>query len=160
MENYPGAQSLLPNRPLRQSRRALGFRLLSLLDLEHRKNINSIASEFEEEQANEDDKPLNDDTDRAASTKIKKGKTGKRKGKKVREGDSGVNAQTNLTTLDDGYSAEDGQALEAENMYEGEEPATVEGDGEEGETEIAAKTEEECKSYAHLLVEGYLYFAF
>jgi len=116
---------------------------------EHQKELEATGSDIDTEQANDDEKAVKATVQTFPSTKAKKGKTGKRKGKKIREGLSSGTAQSNTMAVDDGYSVDDGQVPNAENIEEEEETAMVEGDGEEVEAEVAARTEEECESHAH-----------
>lgn len=106
----------------------------------------ATASDVEAEQTNDGGNAVKNDGGKPLPTKTKKEKTGKRKGKKLRDGSPGDTAQTNAMAVDDGYGAENGQVLEIDNVDEGEETAAAEGDGEEAEAEIAARTEEERKS--------------
>lgn len=116
---------------------------------ERRKELEATASEIDAEQANEDENIVKDVGQRSSSTKAKKGKTGKRKGKKVREAILGGTAPDNSIPLNDAYTVvDDGQVPDVDNEEE-EDTALVEGDGEEAEAEIAARTEEEGECHVH-----------
>lgn len=120
---------------------------------EHEKELEAVGSDIDAEQANDHEKAVVKATGQIlSSTKAKKGKTGKRKGKKLREGFPSDAAQNNAMAVDDGYSVDDGQVPDAENIEEEEENAVVEGDGEEAEAEVVARTEEECESYVRYCV--------
>ena len=127
----------------------------SVPDFEEIQNhVEVTASDVEKEQANEDKKAAKDDSLNPSLSRGKKGKTGKRKGKKLREHVLGDPVQTSAMIVDDGYAVEDAQAVATEIIDEEEETATVEADGEEIEAEVeaVARTEEECESYAQPLI--------
>ena len=120
---------------------------LSDQDIEERqKELEATISEIDAEHANDDEKAVKDVGQVSSSTKVKKGRTGKRKGKKLREVAPLGTVQSNSIAVDDGYSVEDGQVPDVDTIEEEEEAALVEGDGEEAEAELAARTEEECES--------------
>lgn len=115
---------------------------------ERRKELEATASEIDAEQANDDENIVKDVGHRSSSTKAKKGKTGKRKGKKVREVILGDTATDKSMPVNDTYTVDDGQVPDVDNEEE-EDTALVEGDGEEAEADIAARTEEECECHVH-----------
>jgi len=120
---------------------------------EHEKELEAIGSGVDAEQANDHEKAVVKASGQTlSSTKAKKGKTGKRKGKKLREDFPSDAAQSNAMAVDEGYTVDDGQVPDAENIEEEEENAVVEGDGEEAEAEVVARTEEECESHVHYFV--------
>ncbi|KAI9872610.1 MAG: hypothetical protein M1830_001418, partial [Pleopsidium flavum] len=124
---------------------ALNQPTLSDRDIEEsqREVDDATASEVELEQTDDEGKAGDNERDKVLPTKVKKGKTGKRKGKKLRDGSPGDMAQVNAMAIDEGYGVENGHALDLDNVDEGEEIGAAEGDGEEAEADVAARTEEE-----------------
>lgn len=118
---------------------------------ERRKELEATASEFDAEQAPDDEKAVKAAGQSTSSTKVKKGKTGKRKGKKLRDDIPSGTAHSNTIAVEHGYGVDHGPVPDVETIEEEEETIVVEGDVEEVEAEVAARTEEECEFHVQKL---------
>lgn len=115
---------------------------------EDHREIDAVATDNELGRPNDNESASADRVGKVSS-KSKKGKTGKRKGKKIRD-----EGQTDaprplplplpLPPADDGYGVDDGQALIVENADDAEEIAPMEVDADDAEAESHTRTEEEC----------------